>query len=73
MPGDDDAALRGVAMKRTHLLRGKTLYRIEKRGDGCTERVWQYGNFYAYEYEELRKDGWQEWRVQHSKQASNSK
>lgn len=60
-------------MKRTHLLRGKTLYRAERRKDGTLERVWQYGDFIAYEYEELRKVGWQEWRVQHSKQASNSK
>ncbi|MCT4779848.1 MULTISPECIES: hypothetical protein [Exiguobacterium] len=60
-------------MKRTHLLRGKTLYKAERRKDGTLERVWQYGDFIAYEYEELRKVGWQEWRGYHSKQASNSK
>ena len=60
-------------MKRTHLLRGKTLYKIEKRGDGCTERAWQYGDFIAYEYEKLRKEGWKPWVEPHKPQANNSK
>ena len=72
MPGDTDAALRGGTMKRTHLLRGKTLYRIEK-DTGETQRVWQHGNFYAYEYEALRKDGRKDWYEHRNKQASNSK
>ncbi|WP_290756201.1 MULTISPECIES: hypothetical protein [unclassified Exiguobacterium] len=60
-------------VKRTHLLRGVTLYKLEKHGDGCTERAWQYGNFYAHEYDALRKAGWTEWGKPHSKQVSNSK
>lgn len=60
-------------MKRTHLLRGKTLYKTERRKDGTMERIWQYGDFIAHEYDGLIETGWQEWRVQHSKQASNSK
>lgn len=60
-------------VKRTHLLRGVTLYKLEKRGDGCTERAWQYGNFYAQEYDALRKDGWQEWGKPRNKQANSSR
>lgn len=60
-------------MKRTHLLRGKTLYKAERRKDGTLERVWQYGDFIAYEYEALRKDGWKDWYEHRKPQASNSK
>lgn len=60
-------------VKRTHLLRGVTLYKLEKHGDGCTERAWQYGNFYAHEYDALRKDGWTRWQEHHNGQGKNSR
>lgn len=59
-------------VKRTHLLRGVTLYKIEKE-TGATQRVWQYGDFIAHEYDALRKAGWQEWAKPRNKQANSSK
>lgn len=60
-------------VKRTHLLRGVTLYKLEKHEDGCTERAWQYGNFYAHEYDALRREGWSEWVEPRNKQANSSR
>ena len=59
-------------VKRTHLLRGVTLYKIEKE-IGTTQRVWQYGDFIAHEYDALRREGWQEWGKPRNKQASSSR
>ncbi|WP_214854942.1 hypothetical protein [Exiguobacterium sp. s130] len=59
-------------VKRTHLLRGVTLYKIEKE-TGATQRVWQYGDFIAHEYDTLRKDGWTRWQEHHNGQGKNSK
>ncbi|WP_312085174.1 hypothetical protein [Exiguobacterium sp.] len=60
------------SVKRTHLLRGVTLYKIEKE-TGTTQRVWQYGDFIAHEYDALRKDGWTRWQEYHNGQGKNSK
>lgn len=59
-------------VKRTHLLRGVTLYKIEKE-TGATQRVWQYGDFIAHEYDALRREGWQEWGKPRNKQANSSR
>ena len=59
-------------VKRTHLLRGVTLYKIEKE-TGTTQRVWQYGDFIAHEYDALREGGWQEWGKPRNKQVSSSR
>lgn len=59
-------------VKRTHLLRGVTLYKIEKE-TGATQRVWQYGDFIAHEYDALRREGWSEWVELRNGQGKNSR